>query len=117
MAFLRNFNDESRKIITSIVLMAKTLGVHTLAEGAETKEPVDFLKAIGCEKIQGYYFGQPMSYEDCHIFCSQFEGGFESRLEEHIFSCPSPAAKRESSVSSWVLVKPFGNRQQKGGGC
>lgn len=85
MAFLRNFNDESRKIITSIVLMAKTLGVHTLAEGAETKEQVDFLKAIGCEKIQGYYFGQPMSYEDCHIFCSQFEGGFESRLEEHIF--------------------------------
>lgn len=64
MAFLRNFNEKSRRILKAIVLMAKDLGVHTLAEGAETKAQVDFLKAIGCEKIQGYYWGQPMSYED-----------------------------------------------------
>ena len=85
MAFLRNFNDESRKIITSIVLMAKTLGVHTLAEGAETKEQVEFLKSVGCEKIQGYYFGQPMAYDECRLFCRQYDGGLESRLEEHAF--------------------------------
>ena len=47
MAFLRNFNEKSRRI-----LMAKELGVHTLAEGAETKAQVDFLKAI-----EGYYWG------------------------------------------------------------
>jgi len=51
MAFLRNFNEKSRRILKAIVLMAKELGVHTLAEGAETKAQVDFLKAIGCEKI------------------------------------------------------------------
>lgn len=85
MAFLRNFNEESRKIIKSIVLMAKTLGVHTLAEGAETKEQVEFLKSVGCEKIQGYYFGQPMAYEECRVFCRHYDGGLESRLEEHAF--------------------------------
>lgn len=52
MAFLRNFNEKSRRILKAIVLMAKELGVHTLAEGAETKAQVDFLKDIGCEKIQ-----------------------------------------------------------------
>lgn len=55
MAFLRNFNEESRKIIQSIILMAKNLSIHTLAEGAETREQVDFLKESGCEKIQGWF--------------------------------------------------------------
>nr|WP_302708414.1 GGDEF domain-containing phosphodiesterase [uncultured Dialister sp.] len=64
MAFLRNFNEESRKIIRSIILMAKNLSVHTLAEGAETKEQVDFLRESGCEEIQGYFYGKPMTSED-----------------------------------------------------
>lgn len=85
MAFLRNFNDESRKIITAIVLMAKTLGVHTLAEGAETKEQVEFLKSVGCEKIQGYYFGQPLPYDAALEFSLQYAYGMETRLEEHIY--------------------------------
>ena len=85
MAFLRNFNDESRKIITAIVLMAKTLGVHTLAEGAETKEQVEFLKSVGCEKIQGYYFSKPMQYDDMQEFSLSYPYGLETRLEEHIY--------------------------------
>lgn len=63
MGFMRHFNEESRKIARSIVIMGKTLGIHTLAEGVETKEQVDFLRAIGCEKIQGFYYGQPMPSE------------------------------------------------------
>ena len=62
MLFLSDFNERSRSIITSIVDMAKKIGIHTLAEGAETKEQVDFLRSIGCEKVQGYYFGKPMPY-------------------------------------------------------
>lgn len=85
MAFLRNFNEKSRRILKAIVLMAKDLGVHTLAEGAETKAQVDFLKAIGCEKIQGYYWGQPMSYEDIQIFCENYEYGQETRREESVY--------------------------------
>lgn len=85
MAFLRNFNEKSRRILKAIVLMAKDLGVHTLAEGAETKAQVDFLKAIGCEKIQGYYWGQPMSYEDIQIFCENYEYGQETRREELVY--------------------------------
>ncbi len=59
MAFLLNFNDVSRTIISSMVRMAKSLGLKTLAEGVETKEQKEFLKSIGCEKVQGYYYGKP----------------------------------------------------------
>ncbi|WP_432641853.1 EAL domain-containing protein [Acidaminococcus sp.] len=67
--FWQDLNEKGKKIITSIVLMAKTLGIHTLAEGVETEEQVAFLKKINCEKIQGYYYSKPLPYEAllCHL--------------------------------------------------
>lgn len=59
MKFLSSFNDKSRKIITSVIDMAKKLGIQTLAEGVETEEQAAFLTQVGCEKLQGYYFGRP----------------------------------------------------------
>ena len=44
--------------------MAKELGIHTLAEGVETQQQYEFLKSIGCEKIQGYLFGKPKPASD-----------------------------------------------------
>lgn len=64
MEFLRTFTERSREIIRSIVYMAKLIGIQTLAEGVETEEQYEFLRKVGCEKIQGYYFGKPMPYED-----------------------------------------------------
>lgn len=60
MPFLRDFDERSKKIITSIVRMAKQLNISTLAEGVETEEQYLFLRDIGCEKIQGFYFASPM---------------------------------------------------------
>lgn len=64
MAFLSNFNEVSRIIISSTVRMAKSLGLKTLAEGVETREQLEFLKQIGCEKVQGYYYGKPQPLKD-----------------------------------------------------
>lgn len=64
MSFLRNFNSKSQMIITAIVKMAKEIGIQTLAEGVETEQQFNFLKSIGCEKIQGYYFAKPMPLEE-----------------------------------------------------
>ena len=47
MEFLRDFNDTSRKIITSVVMMAKAIGIHTLAEGVETREQVRLREDTG----------------------------------------------------------------------
>ncbi|MBR6486876.1 MAG: EAL domain-containing protein, partial [Lachnospiraceae bacterium] len=44
------------------------MGLTALCEGVETKEHYDFLKKIGCERAQGYYFGKPMALEDTRKF-------------------------------------------------
>ena len=63
MSFLRPFNVRSMQIVTAVVKMAKAVDIHTLSEGVETEEQFAFLRDIGCEKVQGYYFGKPMPYE------------------------------------------------------
>ena len=60
MAFLSNFTQKAKDIIKSTVRMAKDIGIHTLVEGVETEEQRDFVRSIGCEKIQGWYYGRPM---------------------------------------------------------
>lgn len=86
MAFLRHFNERSRKIIKSIVVMAKTLGIHTLAEGAETREQVEFLRSIGCEKIQGFYYSCPRPWQDIEQWMKGKKIDMESAAEEAVLN-------------------------------
>ena len=60
--FLRNSNDieRSRKIIKSLMQLSKELEMPAISEGVETEEQVEFLKGIGCDLFQGYYFAKPM---------------------------------------------------------
>lgn len=51
-------------IITSIVDMAKEIGIGTLAEGVENAEQLKFLSDIGCEKVQGFFYGKPLTFEN-----------------------------------------------------
>ncbi|MGM9904632.1 putative bifunctional diguanylate cyclase/phosphodiesterase [Lactobacillus sp.] len=60
MIFMKDFDEASKKIVTACVKMAKDLGIHTLAEGVETQQQLDFLRSIGCERIQGYYYSKPL---------------------------------------------------------
>jgi diguanylate cyclase (GGDEF)-like protein len=48
-------------ILRSIVALSHELGKNVVAEGVETEEDVGFLRSIGCEYGQGYYYGEPMS--------------------------------------------------------
>ena len=64
MIFLRPWNPKSQRIATSIIEMAKNINIHTLIEGVETEEQFCYFRNIGCEKVQGYYFGKPMPYEE-----------------------------------------------------
>ena len=47
-------------ILESIVRMAKWLGMGVVAEGVETVEQANYLKSVGCNLIQGYYYARPM---------------------------------------------------------
>ena len=65
MKFLSTFstNPRTKSLIESIIQMANKLGMRTLTEGVETKEEVEFLKEVNCERLQGYLFGKPMPHE------------------------------------------------------
>lgn len=64
MAFLSSSSEKSRNIIKAIIRMAKEIGIHTLVEGVETEDQVRFIRSIGCELIQGYYYGKPMTLDE-----------------------------------------------------
>lgn len=57
-------SDKGRNIIASVILMANRLGLDVIAEGVETQEQADFLLAIGCNYVQGYYFSKPIPVKD-----------------------------------------------------
>lgn len=67
--------QESDKIIISCVVdMAKRLSITSLCEGVETPEQSDYLKQIGCQIQQGYYFSKPIPQEEFELFMDQKSG-------------------------------------------
>jgi diguanylate cyclase (GGDEF)-like protein/PAS domain S-box-containing protein len=55
-----------RAITTAVVAMAHSLGLEVLAEGVETVQQLDMLRALGCETVQGYLLGRPVPAEQLH---------------------------------------------------
>jgi len=65
MRFMKQFDntDRSRIILTELMKMAIGLGIETVTEGVETVEQVDFLREIGCTKLQGFFYCCPLPFE------------------------------------------------------
>lgn len=66
MRFMERFDEgeEGKIIVTELVNMAMNLGMDTLCEGVEQAEQAEFLREIGCTRIQGFYYGKPIPFED-----------------------------------------------------
>ncbi len=85
MSFLSSQTEKAREIVRSTVRMAKRIGIGTLAEGVETEEQYRFLKSIGCEKVQGYYFGKPLPGADLRAHCVARGLTLETTQDEHYY--------------------------------
>lgn len=71
-----DIGGRGENIVASVIRMAKWLDIPTIAEGVEKEEQVEFLRNIGCEFVQGYYFAKPMpAYAYNSIAC--VTNGFE----------------------------------------
>ncbi|TAY61475.1 EAL domain-containing protein, partial [Rhizobium leguminosarum] len=55
-------------IIGAIVALSRNLGISTTAEGVETEYQRDFLAALGCTDLQGYFFSKPVPLGDLDSF-------------------------------------------------
>ena len=63
-----NLKKQNENIIDYIIYMAKKLRLETVAEGVETKEQAQYLKNIGCDIAQGYYYSKPIVSLGTEIF-------------------------------------------------
>ncbi len=61
-------DDEDKAIVSAIINMASSLGMHTIAEGVETASQLAFLRLHGCDEVQGYYFSKPLPAEEFEAF-------------------------------------------------
>ncbi|HID4043631.1 TPA: putative bifunctional diguanylate cyclase/phosphodiesterase [Pluralibacter gergoviae] len=58
---------EDATIVSAIVALARTLKLNVVAEGVETQQQLEFLTALGCDTLQGYFLGKPMCASSIQI--------------------------------------------------
>jgi diguanylate cyclase (GGDEF)-like protein len=63
MRYVTTDSDDAA-IITAIVAMAHKLDIKVIAEGVESQEHVNFIRSIGCDIAQGYFFSLPLPAEE-----------------------------------------------------
>jgi diguanylate cyclase (GGDEF)-like protein/PAS domain S-box-containing protein len=64
--FVRGLPDDrdDATITQAVIAMAHTLGLNVVAEGVETAQQFEMLKAMGCDEAQGFLLGRPMGADD-----------------------------------------------------
>ena len=65
---------ESRAIVEIIMMLAKNLGLITVAEGTETEEQVSQLRILGCGFAQGYFFSKPADHKVITQYLGKING-------------------------------------------
>ncbi len=68
----------ARDVIASILDMAEKLNIHTVAEGIETRQQMEYIKTVNCDTIQGYFFSRPLPVEEFETWFREF------RIENYI---------------------------------
>ena len=75
-SFIQSMLDkkDSRKIISSVVGLGRSLDMDVVAEGVETDEQAEMLRGIGCLYAQGYLFGRPVAAAESGLMLTTATG-------------------------------------------
>ena len=73
LSFVRKIQEdgEGGTIAATITAMAHALGKKVVAEGAETRTQVEFLRNNGCELVQGHFYSHPLPADELAAFVSK----------------------------------------------
>jgi EAL domain-containing protein (putative c-di-GMP-specific phosphodiesterase class I) len=93
-SFVRQIDTagEDTAIVTAVIGMAQSLKLRVIAEGVETVEELEFLRAHHCEEAQGYYFSRPVPAEQ-----------FAKLMKERV---SSPYFSAEHNAPAWRGTAP-----------
>jgi diguanylate cyclase (GGDEF)-like protein len=78
-SFVRDIlsDQEDAIIVSTIVQMAKSLNLKTIAEGVENQAVLDVIESYGCDEVQGYHFAKPLEAAAFEAYHQKFYYGEE----------------------------------------
>ena len=78
-SFVRDLpgDGEDAAIVRTIISMARSLGLDTVAEGVETEAQQAFLRGEGCDQLQGYLFSAPLPAPEIDTWLSASAGAVD----------------------------------------
>ncbi len=71
---------EGRDLVLALVRLVDTLGVPTVVEGIETSRELDYVRALGVDRGQGYHFSRPVAPEAMAALLTSSEGISAAKL-------------------------------------
>ncbi|MFW9267560.1 EAL domain-containing protein [Pseudomonas sp. D2-30] len=68
-----SIDSNDAKLVSTIISLGKSLNLHIIAEGVETREQLEFLKIHQCEEAQGYYFSKAVAPQAFSQWMAEWE--------------------------------------------
>ena len=78
-SFIDKIGNDKIDIIKYIINMAKDLNIKTVAEGVETEKQIEYLKNVGCNIVQGYYYSKPLNKLEFKKYVKENQDGVKKR--------------------------------------
>ncbi|UTW07850.1 EAL domain-containing protein [Pseudomonas benzenivorans] len=66
-----HLDPDSASLARSMISIGHNLGIKVIAEGVENAEQLGFLRAAGCDELQGYYYSPPLPPKACMQFLGE----------------------------------------------
>src|SRR3546814_19931713 len=93
-------SPQERALVRSIIGIARSLGVETVAEGVETMQHAAMLRELGCDLLQGYAFARPLPFAEftqTALLRSTTEEATDGRPPKRSWSPPPFSIKQTAS--------------------
>ena len=77
-------DDEDSAIATAVIALGRSLQLKVIAEGVETLHQADYLRALGCDEIQGYLLSRPLTSEKLVAWLGSYRSPKVLGVGEHL---------------------------------
>jgi EAL domain-containing protein (putative c-di-GMP-specific phosphodiesterase class I) len=72
-SFVSGKEHADKEIVTAIINLSERLGLNVIAEGVETKDQLELIRALNCGFAQGYYFSRPVAARKAMALPARFK--------------------------------------------